>query len=497
MNHSTTILLFLLLVAIITIPVPRVRATTTNVYFSTFSGGVWSTPTIAVAGITANATGNPFQRTVFYDGSYYFVFFWNRTCRTIQHVSSADGTTWSAAMNASLLGILTFAKYPLGGWDITPSRQATNEYALSETGSDGQSVTWCPFNTTGATTSWATGGALAGGTTRHSNYVTSKLDGARDMQIYERSVYVGLAYHTIANANPAGTSTGVPYGATSGGAQLLTYQTSGLYNCLAIAKGGDNKLYSCAVNGSSLVFMGSWTELATLGAGFESFCATTEAQSIGASEIVHVAYVNSVGSLIYRSYSSDAWSPETAITTNATDPTITYPTLAVDDSGNLVLTYVKNSRIYYRTKTPTGSWSSEGYVGSQYGDSFGSAAYLSSSQYVQNGEIMLVWTGVDVTYLSPEWQEAALWYQFLQTRGWQSVTSWAEYLQVRSWQTVSSWMLMLINMISPIFLNPGPTPTPTPTPRSSPPPYMIMIGLLAICGLVLSCIVPTIIKGRR
>jgi hypothetical protein len=271
--------------------------------------------------------------------------------------------------------------------------------SLYYTGST-QDSTYFPVNVTSTEIigkmGWALGGKVgACGADHVSNfngfdYGVAHRTGVTDRFFIQRSL-----------SNEDDYTTSVPYGnpnnpLATGGNQVLNYKTSSPYHLLCLAVGNDTKMYWSIFNVTTPQFKTKpFNDLGvTLGVGFDSFCATSEAQDIGDPEKIHLVFRNNTG-LYYMKFESGAWSSVTAFGVVGT-----FPTLAADDSGNLVFTYVSSSKIYYKTKTPLGSWSSSAALGTGYT----SAAYLSSNQNMDSGEILLVWTGL---YLAPPTQPYA------------------------------------------------------------------------------------------
>jgi len=207
------------------------------------------------------------------------------------------------------------------------------------------------------------------------------LKGDNEYWVYHRSVSLGLGYWATSRATAA-----VSYGGTTtGGAQILRYKTSSPYNMFVLAKDASNKLYYNTANEACTAFLGSFTEIATLGTGFSDFCACSEAQNIGDPERIHIVYIKSTGGLCYRKFENDSLTSEKVLLTSGAS----YPVVAVGSNGKVYVCYVKNGKIwviYYNGKM----WFSPVELFTK-DHSYNNPVYLSSSQNVQSGKICLVW----------------------------------------------------------------------------------------------------------
>lgn len=358
------------------------------IYISSWDGSTWTTPVNATKIDYANATWGSFQRKLFKaKNDNYFATFFNLTAHNIQYVASSDLTTWTSAKNYSIYG---WSKFPLGYYDIGLTNRASVNASLFFTGSTTDS-TWVNMSISGLTMIRAKANGLGGQLRANGIKFTPSLTGAYELAIFHRNTTIGYSLLRLHQtpSNQYESSQSVPFGdpdiaGHSGGNTIVNYKTSSPYHMMVLCKGNDRKLYWSIVNATTLEF--KTDPLAnlgvTLGVGFNDFCATSEAQAIGDPERVHLVFGNSTG-LFYMKYESDAWSSVTSLGVTGTSPTI-----AVDDDGKLVLTYVASNLIYYMTKTTIGSWSSSSVLGEGYFN----AGYLSSSQNEQDGEILLEWT---------------------------------------------------------------------------------------------------------
>ena len=383
--HSLLWLIVLSSLLLAALPVTHSYSSQLYVFISSWNGSSWTNPQIAVKVSSANATSDCYQRKVFKTtGNNYFVVFWNLSCKSIQYAASSDMNTWSAAVNLS-----SFGTFPLGSYNVVyPSHLAGKDGTFFYSGSNGASSFWDYFTVSGLVITKTAGGSLGGQQRASGTSHTSNLNGLWDMGIFHRNNTNQVRLQR-SPANSEDTTNSVPFGdptntSASGGNQILNYKTSSPYHMIAISKGSDRKLYWSLVNETNRQYISDpFNDLGvTLGVGFNDFCATSEAQNVGDPEKIHLAFGNATG-LYYLSFESESWSSITSL-----GVTGNYPTLAVDSSANLILTYTANNLIYYKTKAPAGSWTASQVLGSSYIN----AAYLSSSQNEQSGEILLIWT---------------------------------------------------------------------------------------------------------
>jgi len=334
-----------------------------------------------------DATRDTYQRKVFYDGTYFFVVFWTGApTRQVKYTASADGITWATP---TVLWTFSVAPYYGGNIDIQyPNKGALdypgNPYVFSIvfSGSNGANWYFYAMTITNQTLNKQSSTALAG-TQMQGGTIIAGLLGTEEYWVIHALTEIRIGrWATIRE-----TSTEVSHGGTTtGGAQILTYETSGTYNLLVLAKGGDNKLYYNLADYGCYNFLGSFTEIATLGTGFSDFCGCSEAQNVGHPERVHLVYIKTSGELCYGKFENDAWSTEKVLVTSGAS----YPVIAVGANGKLYVFYVKDGNIWIihyngkRWLRPTMLFTDE--------HTYNNPAYLSSNQNVQSEKICLVWT---------------------------------------------------------------------------------------------------------
>jgi len=348
------------------------------------------TPHKAVEVDGANPTSDTYQRKVFFDGTNIFIIYWESGTLKILYVASADGETWTTA---TLLRQLVGTIYSGGNLDIAYPNRGSKDL-------NGVSIDlaiyltrvgyclWYPYVISGQTLTAKTGAGLGAGSTPQGGSIHSNLNGTNDYALFHRNATNNYTRtHNLPTNVVDDTDTSVPFGATtSGGCQLLPYKTSSPYQMLALAKGGDNKLYYNIVTEPTATFANSFTEIATLGTGFSDFCGCSEAQNAGDPERIHLVYVKSSGELCYRKFQNDALDTETVLLETGAS----YPVIACGSNQKLYVFYVADGKIWLKH-----------YNGNRWlaavelftsGHTYNSPVYLSSNQNVQSGKICLVWT---------------------------------------------------------------------------------------------------------
>lgn len=367
--------------------------------------------------LNANPTGDTYQRKVFYDGTNFFLSFYDAKpsyYSNITYTSSSNGISWTSPAVLYALGTVT-TLYAGGNIDMGyPNRGAKDGSGRSVHlsimyATSGGTITWRPYNISGQTLVAGTPLAQGGQATPQGGSIVNNLDGTSDYAIYHRDTTYQYVRTIRFPSNTYDGEVALSYGnITTGGNQLLPYKTSSPYKMLALCKGGDNKLYYNIVNEPTATFNLSFTEVATLGTGFSDFCACSEAQNIGDPEIIHLVYIKSSGELCYRKFESDAWSSETVLVTSGSS----YPIIASGKLGRNYVLYVKDGKIWVKHFNGI-AWLSETefFTGEH---TYDNPTYLSSSQNVQDEKISIVWTEgtgspyeVWFSYLSDEPQQAS------------------------------------------------------------------------------------------
>jgi len=354
------------------------------------------------------ATRDTYQRKVYHDGACFFVLFL-ADVNLLKYVSSYDVVSWRSPR--TLYSGTIYSDYG-GSADIAKSRGTTykEKYGYYDVEiwlaihSLGKASYMMGYRIVGDSLSnvynaiYSTTYEIQGGS------IVTNLNGNKTFAICHWSNGVGIH---VSPANRVGADTSVPYGGnTTGGNQLLPYKTSSPYNMLALAKGNDNQLYYNIVNETSGTFTNpSFTAIALLGKGFSDFCATSEAQSIGDPERVHLVYIKSTGELCYRKFESDVWSGETVLVEKGAS----YPVIAAGGDGRLYVFYVFNGVIKLL------KFDGEKWLKKQVQDAFpfhtyNNPAYLSTNQVVQHGKICLVWTEQNLEGDKPY----AVWFGYIE-----------------------------------------------------------------------------------
>jgi len=337
----------------------------------------------------SDPTGNTYQRKVFYDGVDFFIIFRDYNPATnyhpIMYSVSDNGLLW----DTSVLYNTDIPQYA-GGLDVNyPNRGAKDgagaAFNVSVHYSTSSICYWRPYVISGRTL--VAGNSLGSGqASPQAGTIVSNLNGQYEYILFHRDTTYRYVRTLRMPAITYDASVALSWGGTTtGGNQLLPYKTGSPYKMLALCKGGDGKLYWNIVNEPTATFALSFTEIATLGTGFNDFCAASEAQNIGDPERIHLVYIKSTGELCYRKFQNDSWSGETVLVASGAS----YPVIACGENGRLYVFYVKDGVIKL-LKFNGVSWESERTLFPSH--SYNNPAYLSSNQNVQNGKICLVWT---------------------------------------------------------------------------------------------------------
>jgi len=342
----------------------------------------------------SNPTRDTYQRKVFYDGVNFFIVYSSEptdvTKSLVNYTASSDAITWATPVTLWTYSIIP--PYYGGNIDIQyPNRGAKDaagkSYHLSIvfSGYNGTLWRWYAVTISGQTLTKLSGSALGlgvGGIAWQGGSIVANLLGTYDIWVAHRGDRLEFGYRSTEGA----TSTDIPYGGTTtGGAQILSYETSSPFNLFVLAKGSDDKLYYNLVDPSGTPSGNSFVEIATLGTGFSDFCGCSEAQNVGDPERVHLVYIKSTGELCYRKFENDAFGSERVLVTSGAS----YPVIAAGTAHRLYVFYVKDGKIYVIHYM--GAWLNpvELFTADH---TYNAPAYLSTNQYVQNGKICLVWT---------------------------------------------------------------------------------------------------------
>jgi len=339
----------------------------------------------------SDPTANTYQRKAFYDGTNFFIIYHDYVSETgyrpIKYSASADGISWitPVVLRANVV------VYAGGHIDVNyPNRGALdgagNPLDASIYYTTSTACTWRPYVISGQTLT--EGSSLGSGQVNpQGGTIVSSLNGDYEYLICHRDATYEYVRTIKEPDNVYDDSVALSWGSTTtGGNQLLPYKTSSPYEMLVLCKGGDNKLYYNTVDEPTATFAGSFAEVATLGTGFNDFCATSEAMSEGDPEIIHVVYIKSSGELCYRKFESDAWGTEKVLVTSGA----TYPVIACGASGKLYVFYVADGKVWVIHFNGSRWFKSVELFTASH--TYASPAYLSSNQNVQDGLVCLVWT---------------------------------------------------------------------------------------------------------
>jgi hypothetical protein len=352
-------------------------------------------PQQVVSGLTNNdATRDTYQRKVWFDGVNFFIWYFHLPSKEARYTASADGIMWTTPISPFSFSVAPYyggnfdAQYPNRGSLSSDNKRV--DVAIVYAGSNGGYFHWQPYQISGQILVRVDGGAFASDASQGGSDVAS-LNAERDYYVYHRKDNLDQQYvccqRSPANSGCLKTLTqGV---AITGGTQILPYQSQSPFNLIVLAKDASSVLqYNILVftNPASFVFAGDFIPIATLGNGFSDFCGCSEAQSLGASERVHMVYVKSTGELCYRKFESDTLGNEKVLVSSGAS----YPVIAAGSSGKLYVFYVKSGKIWVIHYTGSAWLKSVELFTKDH--TYDTPVYLSTNQYVQNGLICLVWT---------------------------------------------------------------------------------------------------------
>ena len=341
------------------------------------------------------ATGDTHQSKVFYNNEYFFVFFVNdlidTTHRKAYYATSDFGYDWDVKPFPVIAGVEYMYQGQAGNLDVYLRDKSRCYFG------------WvfnrvAPYSARGDISGTTFTRSLLWGYSESGIYVIkSKLNLRLDGKFYtlvHRSDYkldclyvpdpwaVGTCYILIEKG-------GLGWSENSGGVQLLNYKTSSPYDMLALVKQGtDNMLYSAILYEN--ITLSSLFPIAVLTNGFSSFCACSEAQDVGDTEIIDIVYIKSTGELAHKSFLNDELTDETILCESGAS----YPVIACGKGGRRYVRYVKDGEIkqqklrnlngIIQILTPEEKLFPE--------HTYNNPAYLSTNQNVQHGQICLVWT---------------------------------------------------------------------------------------------------------
>lgn len=418
------------------------------------------------------ATGDVHQAKVVYNGQNFFLFFWEGgEGKWIKKASSSNGITWSVSGLVQFTGGDNISGYA-GNVDI----RLKNNTAFYLVFQYCTSVAWYVYpkrvDVNGTSLTY---GTLWSYRVSGNRITVSKLNYNPNGKVYElihgsTTTYVLYIPDPWAVGSYWETSSVLGWSNTSGGVQLLNYETSLSYDMLALIKQGtDNVLYYSLVDSETLVMdMPMISMNVTLTSGFSSFCATSEAQNIGDPEIIHLVYIKSTGELCYRKFESDAWSDETVLVSSGSS----YPVIASGSSGRLDVFFVKDGKIWVRNFNGV-TWLSDAeyFTGSH---TYSNPSYLSSSQNAQSSKISLVWTeGTGSPY--------EVWFSYLDDLepdipSTSTTQTWIGISLPHVYAAITVWSLALIVGVGAAFM----------TGDVKDLPYVILIGLGILVVLFVS-----------
>lgn len=360
---------------------------TPSVFISRWDGSSWATP-IAADGVTyPNATGDTYQRKAFKDTDGYYYITLRTYGETPKYVSSSDGENWGETRE------LTDVAREVDDFEYSHLKNTVNgTSAWSRQVSGLFSYIWDWTCEAGTITMGNVGGYSV-----YANYTggtaTSNIYNDQNFYLVHKNGTSGNIAYIRFPSNLEDLDATMEYGnGTSVGCKILGYNTTDddTADMMSVVKSNDGKLYWCALDRDPRDFIGSYAgngAITQLEQGYNDWCATTEAMSVGAPEEIHLTFINASG-FYYSNFSDGAWATHTDLGISGAS----YPVISVDTDRNLIIMYVRGGDIRYITKPFGSGWGSEQSM-TGLNTIYRSPAYLSSNLYEQSGEILLVWTG--------------------------------------------------------------------------------------------------------
>jgi hypothetical protein len=343
-------------------------------------------PQLVISLSNQDATRDTYQRKVFFDGHNFFVAFFSSSPTPGVFITiSSDGVKWTTP--ASLVSGTPYAgggnvdlNYPNKGFKDLIGRSFSFTLVVEISGN------WFvyPYKITGQSADGhLSGSALSGAGNYQGGTLAASLDGADEIWVIHNGSYIFAGHWATTRAQDNSVSFG---GTTTGGCQILTYQTIALGNFFVLAKDASNVLHYSRASPGGVSFLDAFPSIATLTTSFSDFCGCTEAQALGTPARVHMVYIKSTGDLCYRNYQGDALSAETLLVPAANSPS--YPAIAADRYGSLYVFFVQAGQIMLMMFT-SGAWRTPTVFFTSH--SYNTPVYLSTGQYAQNGHVCLVW----------------------------------------------------------------------------------------------------------
>ena len=444
------LILSFLLVAALPAPICRAEESSTiYVWLSWNDSGVWATPVKAKAINYSSQLGDTFQSKVMYDGSYFYIAALDNVSLKVLYFSGQGNGDWGDWTQLRSLPSLPYLE--TGSIDLTLRNGSSTlgEYCYAS-GSNGGTTYMAQISLSGGTMTSSNINGLAGKGSVQGGTIASLLDG-NDYSIWHRDSTTNRIYLQKQGGTQDGaTVSSVTHGnTTTGGNVLVPYNTTAPYQALAIVKDASNTFYWNLFDPSTYAttsWVNAWQQFAVGTSGFSDFSVTYEANA------VHMVYLDASENLMYNKFSNQAWGTASQVVASGS----AYPTISIDGSGTLYLTYVAGGIVKCKSKTGAGSWSSEQSISGQYLN----AASLSSSKVSQSGRISLVWSANEIpTVPSPS-----------NTQTWLGVSLPHVYA------AITVWSIALIVGVGAAFM----------TGDVKDLPYVILIGLGILVVLFVS-----------
>lgn len=434
------------------LPVLRLASAETStlyIWLSWNDSGAWTTPVKAKAINYSSQLGNTFQSKVIYDGSYFYIAALDNVSLKLLYFSGQEDGDWGDWTQLRSLPSLPYLE--TGSIDLTLRNGSSTlgEYCYAS-GSSGGTTYMAQISLSGGTMTSSNINGLAGKGSVQGGTIASLLDG-NQYSIWHRDSTTNRIYLQRQGGSQDGaTVSSITHGnTTTGGNVLVPYNSTSPYQALAVVKDASNSFYWNLFDPSKYAttsWVNAWQQFAVGTSGFSDFAVTYEANA------VHMVYLDASGNLMYNKFSDQAWGTASQVVASGS----VYPTISIDGSGTLYLTYVTDGIVNSKSKIGAGSWSSEQSISGQYLN----AASLSSSRVSQNGRISLVWSANEIpTVPSPS-----------------NTQTWIGISLPHVYAAITVWSIALIVGVGAAFM----------TGDVKDLPYVILIGLGILIVLFVS-----------
>jgi len=340
---------------------------------------------------SVTATGWITQRKTVYDGSYFWVFFYESSDVKFKCKSSVDGKAWGELQNfvtqshpeKMYLGQGVDVKFDSSLNKLIITNPDAFYFYWARCGISNGTLTREKLNCPAADTNFnivaPRQGYINDYVLCYHQAVHPEFNNKRGDKITFHSRDIATDGGLRPNPDPLwGT-----YSDENGGSVTLTREVGGADRAIYVVKDADNTLHWGYIDTTFITYPPTSLGI-TCTSGFNTLSGCSETELGLGTGNQHIVYIKSTGELCHRSFNG-SWSSETVLVESGAS----YPVIACGANGRLYVFYVKAGKIWYR-KFDGSSWISSKVAFA--GHSYHSPTYLSSNQNVQDGKICLVWT---------------------------------------------------------------------------------------------------------